>query len=402
MPKYRYVAHTAAGKRRSGTIVSENALSAGFELTGRQLTVKTLRERKRFKEIQLTKKLVKPQEISNMSRQLSAFLQAGVPVIDALESIAQETKSAELKEILPDMTARLRSGDPISEVIAVHAANFPSYYPGIIRSAELSGRLDVVLDQLAEYMDRDLATRRRVKSALTYPIILAIMSTVTVTIMIVFVLPKFKEFFSTFKAKLPFSTRFLLGLGDFAQKSGWMAGLGILIFGVVLRTLARTERGHMVRDRLTLRVPVVKGVVQAAIIERFCRILSTMVAAGIPISAGMSAAIESSDNRVYTKKLVEASEAMLEGRGFAAPIAETGLFPGMVAQMMRVGEETGTLDRQLGVAAEYYEKELNFKLTRMTALFEPLMIVVMGGVVGFVAVALVQAMYGVYSQNGSG
>ena len=137
-----------------------------------------------------------------------------------MEAIAQETKSEELKAMLPDMTAQLRAGDPFSEVIEAHNEHFPSYYPGIIRSAELSGRLDVVLDQLADYIDRDLATRRRVKSALTYPIILGVMSTVTVVIMIVFVLPKFKDFFKTFDAKLPFTTRCLLGLGDFVQNDG--------------------------------------------------------------------------------------------------------------------------------------------------------------------------------------
>jgi type IV pilus assembly protein PilC len=400
MANYRYAARTADGRKQSGRITAENLVSARFELTARQLEVTSLKERKSFSKIELTKKKVKPQDISNLSRQLSAFLQAGVPVIEALDAIGEETKNAELKAMLPEMSAQLRAGDQISEVVAQHAANFPSYYPGIVRSAELSGRLDVVLDQLAEYMDRDLATRRRVKSALTYPIILGIMSLVTVLIMVVFVLPKFKDFFKSFNAELPFTTRMLLGLGEFVEKSGAKVGLGVLVFGIGSYVLLRTERGHLARDRMALRIPVLKGVKQAAIIERFCRILGTMVEAGIPISAGMAAAIDSSDNRVYSRGLSKASAAMLEGRGFAAPISETGLFPGMVTQMMRVGEETGTLDRQLGVAANYYEKELAFKLAKLTALFEPLMIVVMGAIVGFVAVALVQAMYGVYSQSG--
>jgi type IV pilus assembly protein PilC len=161
---------------------------------------------------------------------------------------------------------------------------------------------------------------------------------------------------------------------------------------------ARSERGKLTRDRLLLRVPVLRDVVRAAVVERFCRILSAMVEAGVPISAAMTAAIDSTNNRVFSPALVKASNEMLEGRGLAQPIAESGLFPGTVTQMMRVGEETGTLDRQLEVAATYYEKELTFKLDRLTSLFEPAMIIVMGVIVGFVAIAMVQAMYGVYGQ----
>lgn len=177
-----------------------------------------------------------------------------------------------------------------------------------------------------------------------------------------------------------------------------LAALVAVVAAVVV--VGRTERGRLVRNRLSLRTPLIRDVVRAAVIERFCRILSAMISAGIPLSDGMAAAIDSTDNRVFSRRLVRASEEMLEGNGFATPIAETQLFPGMVNQMMRVGEETGTLDEQLSICARFYERELSFKLNRLTAVFEPLIIVVMGGIVGFVAVALVQAMYGVYGQSG--
>jgi type IV pilus assembly protein PilC len=402
MPKYRYVAVGADGGKQSGAIVAPSASSARFELTNRRLQIRSLRERKKFTEIEITKTRVKPEEIANLSRQLSAFLKAGVPVLEAIDSIAEETKSKQLRPILQEMATRLRAGDPFSVAISAHAEHFPSYYPGIVRSAELSGRLDLVLEQLAAYIDRDLQTRRRVKSALTYPAILGVMSIVTVGILIGFVLPKFKGFFEGFDAKLPVTTRAMLALGDFMETRGWMVGLGAVAFILLVVLFARSERGRRTRDRLVLRVPVLRDVVRDAIVERFCRILSAMVSAGIPISAAMSAAIESTDNRVYDAALVKSSEQMLQGRGLAKPIAETGLFPGTVTQMMRVGEETGTLDRQLDVAAEYYEKELSYKLNRLTTLFEPAMIVFMGAVVGFVAVALVQAMYGIYSQGNLG
>lgn len=343
---------------------------------------------------------IKPQEIADISRQLAAFLRAGIPIIEAVEVMALDASSG-TRALLTSIGVRLREGDSLSEVFAANAKSLPSYYPGIIRSAELSGRLDIVLDQLANYIDRDQETRRRMKSALTYPAILGGLSVITVVVLVGFVLPKFETFFVGLDAELPMSTTLLLGLGRSAKAHGIHAVTAMSLTMLALALFLRTGAGRLLRDRVLLRVPVVKGIVQAAVVERFCRILSTMVRGGIPIADGMTAAIESSDNLVYERSLKTAAREMLEGAGFAGPIAGTTLFPRMVTQMMRVGEDTGTLDHQLEVAATYYERELGHRLQRLTSLFEPAVIVAMGLVVGFVAVALVQAMYGVYSQAGT-
>jgi type IV pilus assembly protein PilC len=401
VPKFKYVAVGANGAKQTGKISAPSSVTARYELIGRQLRVRTLKERKSFTQIEITKKKIKPIDIANLSRQLGAFLRAGISILDALEAISEEATPV-LKRTLVEMADQLRAGDPFSETIATHSEHFPSYFPGIIRSAELSGQLDTVLEQLAGYMDRDLETRRKIKSALTYPIVLGIMSFVTVVVLIGFVLPKFKDFFDGFDAKLPTTTKLLLGLGDFMGSYGHFVFATFGLIGLLVFLYARSERGHLTRDRLSLRLPVVRDVTRASVIERFCRILSAMVQAGIPISDAMTAAIDSTNNRVFAKKLVTASEHMLRGEGMARPLSDTDLFPGMVTQMMRVGEETGTLDQQLEIAADYYEKDLTFKLGKLTALFEPLVIVFMGFIVGFVAIALVQAMYGIYNQSGSG
>jgi type IV pilus assembly protein PilC len=397
MPKFRYSATTPEGKRQSGTITAATSVSARYELISRQLTVKSLRERKAFNKIEITKKKVKPQDIANLSRQLSAFMRAGIPILDALEATSTES-SPEMRVMLQEIAAQLRAGDTFSDAIAAHAENFPTYYPGITRSAELSGQLDVVLEQLAEYIDRDQATRRKVKSALTYPLVLAGMSVVTVVVLVGFVLPKFAVFFKEFGTELPLTTRIMLGAGDVFQAYWWAIFGSVFLAFVLFMTVGRSESGRLFRNRLALRVPAVREVVRASVVERFCRILSAMVQAGIPIADAMAAAIDSTDNRVFKRSLIPASKRMLGGDGLATPLGESGLFPGMVVQMMRVGEETGTLDSQLEIAADFYEKELSFKLERLTALFEPMVIIAMGCVVGFVAVALVQAMYGIYSQ----
>ena len=225
------------------------------------------------------------------------------------------------------------------------------------------------------------------------------MSIVTVVILVGFVLPRFTGFFKEFDAKLPLPTRMLLAFSDFTQQ--WalaIIGVAVAIF-VAFYLALRTDRGQLVKDRVFLRLPVVGDVVQYAVIERFCRIISAMMKAGVPLPEAMQAAIEGANNKVYENALTTAREAMLEGEGIAGPIAASGLFPAAATQMLRVGEETGTLDAQLDSAANYYARELDYKLKKLTSLAEPAIIIFMGVVVGFVAVALVSAMYGVFSSQ---
>jgi type IV pilus assembly protein PilC len=401
LASFRYVATGPSGRRQAGTITAPSAMSARYELVGRQLTIRSLRERKRFNQIEITKKKVKQQDIANLSRQLSAFLRAGIPVIDAIDAISDES-GKEMRRMLQDLASRLRAGEPFSDAITALADSFPSYYPGIVRSAELSGQLDIVLEQLASYIERDLGTRGKIKSALMYPMVLLAMTGVTVVILVGFVLPKFKDFFKGFGAKLPFTTKLLLDIGDLFAAYWWMLALAILVATAILIPFSRSKVGRYLRASVALRTPVVREVVRASVVERFCRILAAMVKAGIPIADAMTAAIDSTDNQVFVRKLIPASEQMLRGEGLARPLGETGLFPGMVVQMMRVGEETGTLDQQLEISANYYEGQLQTKLDHLTTLFEPLIIIVMGVIVGFVAVALVSAMYGIYNKSGVG
>jgi type IV pilus assembly protein PilC len=224
------------------------------------------------------------------------------------------------------------------------------------------------------------------------------MSLVTVGILTIFVLPRFEVFFASLNAKLPLPTRMVLGASRFLGSWWWAVGLGVVGAGVSLFLLLRTTRGKLMKDTLLLKIPVIREVVRFAIIERFCRILASMMGAGVPVPEAMVVVNESTRNVIYEKALAKVRDEMMEGEGIAAPIARAELFPPTVIQMIRVGENTGTLDQQLEVAASYYEQELDYKIKKLTTLFEPAMIVFMGLIVGFVAVALVSAMYGIFSQ----
>ncbi len=228
--------------------------------------------------------------------------------------------------------------------------------------------------------------------------VVAAMSVVTVVVLAVYVLPKFQEFFADLDAKLPLPTRMMMGFTAFMQEWWWAILAGIA--GAVLLYLVAmlTERGRYVRDATLLKLPVIGEAIQYALVERFCRVLASMVTAGVNLTDSLAVTTESLRNRVYIRRLTDATEQMLEGQGIAGPLQRTDLFPGVATQMLRVGEDTGSLDTQLAITAEYFETELDYKIAKLTALFEPAVIIAMGVVVGFVAVALVSAMYGIFTQ----
>ena len=285
-----------------------------------------------------------------------------------------------------------------STAAAAHPEAFPNYYVGILESAELTGNLDKVLNQLADYIDRDTKARGKISAALIYPTVVACMSIVTVGILALFVLPRFVVFFKSFGAKLPLPTRMMMAFSGFVTH-WWYAILALMVITIVgFVAMRRSEKGRARLDAVILKMPVIGDLTQTAILERVCRILSSLLVAGVDLPRSMAVTAESANNSIYRTALESIRVEMMEGQGLAAPIARSGLFPGAAQQMFRVGEETGTLDQQLEVAAEYYSRELETKVDRATALFEPAIIIFMGVIVGFVAVALISAMYGIYSQ----
>ena len=350
-------------------------------------------------QFELTKKKVPRKELMHFSRQLAVFIKAGIPINDALDAIREEMSHKHFRSVVDDMIVSLRDGATFADAAAIHAEAFPPYYLGILRSAELTGQLDVVLVQLSGYIERDLEARRKVTGALTYPAVIAVMSIVVVVILVGFVLPKFQVFFSSLHTRLPLPTRMLLSFGHFTSTQWPFILLALLSITVGTALALRSVRGRTAKDRLLLRLPVVGDLVQHVILERFCRILSSMMRAGVALPEAMRVTTDATTNLVYKRGLTEAREAMIRGEGLAAPLIGTGLFPPSAKQMFRVGENTGTLDTQLETAASYFERELDYKIKRFTNLFEPAVILVMGLVVGFVAVALVSAMYGIFSSS---
>ncbi len=395
MPKFAYSAIDSTGAEIEGTTKADTVGTARQLLVEQNLFPIRIEESRGMLDFELTKEKVKKKNLMNFTRQLAVFVKAGIPITEALTTIGDETTDVALRRALTEMVDDLRNGGLFSASAAQHPQVFPPYYVGILQSAELTGRLDESLDSLAMYLSREIETRAKVVGALAYPLVVMSLAVVTVLILAGYVLPQFKPLFEELGADLPLTTRSMLFFSRFFTDLWYITAIAFLLFAGFVAFLVAHPTGKEIWQRVSLKIPMIGGIVEYAILERFCSVLSTMLQAGVAVPSAMETTTDAVANVVYREQLDIARQQMLEGAGFAQPLMETELFPGAARQMFKVGEETGTLDQQLEVAAEYFNRELEYKIKTFTTAFEPIMIIFVGVVVGFVAVSLVQAMYGV-------
>ena len=395
MPKFAYAAIDTAGAPVEGVTKADTIGAARAILVEQNLFPTKIEERRGMLDFELTKEKVKKKHLMQFTRQLAVFVKAGIPITDALITIGDETEDVALRRALGNLVDDLRNGGLFSAAAATHPEVFPDYYVGILQSAELTGQLDTALESLAEYLEREIDTRSKVVSALSYPMVVMVMAMITVLILAGYVLPQFKPLFEELGAELPLPTRMMLFFSRFFTDLWFITAGFFLVIAAALIFMFKHPTGKLWKERWVLKIPVISGIVHYAILERFCRILSAMLAAGVPLPEGLKTTTDATSNVVYRERLEVARAQMLEGQGFSQPLIDTDLFPGAARQMFKVGEETGTLDMQLEVAGMYFDRELESRIKRFTTMFEPIMIVFVGLIVGFVAVALVSAMYGV-------
>ena len=328
------------------------------------------------------------------SRQLSTFLKVGVPITDAIRLLRSGARSGAFKSALDDINDDLDEGESFSVAISHHPRVFNQLYVDMVRAAEYSGSLERVLLQIANYLQRQDSALKKIRSAMIYPAVITTLAIAVCGVLIVVVLPNFVNLFDEFHADLPLPTKVLIALGAFTQRWRWeiLAVMVVVVFGAFFAL--QTRRGHVFWDHMLIRLPVLGSIVVFAIVERFMRTLATMLRAGIPISQTFDVAIASAGNIRYRRGLESVRKRMVTGDGFSEPLAATGLFSPMVLRMVRVGEETGTLDQSLEQIADFLAEEMDYKVRNMIALMEPSLIIAVGGAVGFVAVSVILPMYG--------
>ena len=397
MPNYAYRGYTETGQRRDGQIEASGTSAAELALWKQGLKVVRISPapaKKTMADYFPSLFHVSRQDIILFTRQLATFVAAGLPMSRALGTIAEESGSPLFKRVILAILEDLEQGQNLSEALVKHPNVFPALYVDLIRVAELTGNLEATLKELANYLRRDLNTVRRVRTAMVYPAVIMVVATVVVIILVFFALPAFVKIFAEFHVQLPLPTRILIAIVEFIRT--WVlaicAGIVVVTGGVIIAL--RTAAGVYAKDQLALKLPIFGPIALSAILNRFARTLGMVLKAGVPLGQTFDAVIAGTGNKVFQRGLTTVKEQMTGGEGFAGPLVRTHLFPPMMTQMVRVGEETGTLDTYLEQAADFYEEELEYRIRAMTSLIEPVMTVAVGLVVGFIAVSLISAMYG--------
>lgn len=389
---------TPAGEKVTTKISSVSRSRARMMVSASGNQVEEVNEAKSIWQFEFGAK-VPGKVLLQVTRQMAAFTSAGISVLDALQLLAESTKHKTMKATLVAMVEDIRDGDTLPRAASEHSAVFPDYYIAILGSAERSGDLTQTFETLAVYLERDISAARALKSAMYYPAVLFGIGTLAIFVLSIYVLPKFEVFFQSLDTDLPWATQMLLVGSRFVGTWWYLLAAAILAIIVGFVVFRRTTNGRFLTDQILLNIPVVGPLVKLVALERFCRILGSLSETGVPLTDSLKLSADVMGNTVFQQGVIKAREGVIGGRGLAEPLAETGIFPAEAVQIFRVGEQSGLLSRQLSHASNFYSGEVDYRLKNLTALIEPLVLLLVGGGTGFVAVALVSAMYGIYSSQ---
>jgi type IV pilus assembly protein PilC len=414
MPTYAYEALNAAGKPQSGTIEASNSDEAVQRIKGEGFFPTAVREQKVKGDgsVKGTDKVKKKKKkgtgltinIGNVSRkhltlftrQLSTLQDAGLPLLRSIQILEAQQKPGQLKAILAGVAEDVEGGTTLSDSMARQPKAFDRLYCKMVNAGEIGGVLDVILQRLANFLEKAQRLRRRVIGALIYPVVVIMVAVVIVTGIMVFVIPKFQEIFNDFNVELPGLTVWLISVslwvagqedGQMVPGAVWILCSPFIVF-LFLKLIRKTGPGRAVTDILVLRVPVLGGMLRKTAVARFTRTLGTLISAGVPILEAIMITRDTSGSYVYEKALTKVHDSIREGETFAGPLREAKVCDALVVNMIDVGEETGDLDAMLMKIADNYDEEVDVAVQGLLSLLEPLMVVVLGGIVGTIVLAL--------------
>ena len=393
---YAYEAITLSGEITKGEVKAASYAEAKRKLEHQELKVLRIMIKQPWYTLEFGR-VVPISVLVQAIRQLSSFAQAGLPISKGLEVLVTSTEHKRMRQSLEELRLEIEGGTTFSEALLHQSKIYPAYFASIIASAERTGDIGISLQTLNEYLDRDLRSSRAVKSALFYPAVLLALAVVAVTLLSVVVLPRFEVFFQSLNVELPATTRALLWVTHFLG-TYWWALLALTFISFILYFWVKSiPRGRIALDTAKMKMPILGNLMKLVAIERFCRVLSTLTQSQVPLPDALSMAGAATGNKVFERDINIDREAVINGEGLSVPLSRSKVFPKVAVQIFRVGEDSGQLGMQLSQASGFYSDELDFKMKNFTSLIEPIVLLVLGLGIGFVSVALVSAMYGIYS-----
>jgi len=400
---FEYLAYTKERQLLKGKISAvseEGAINALNYSDLRVVSLKTVTPFFNFGRLTAAFTTIKPKEVVMFSKQLALLLESGTDVVAALELLQGQITNRALRTIMREVIIAVRGGAKLSQAMARHPKAFSRLYCRTVAIGEETGNLEQVLRQMADYIEKEALAAKKVKSAMIYPIIVVLLVIMVIAIMVFFVMPNFMGLYGALGAQLPLATRALLAVTGFLLSYWWAILVAVLGVAAGLYAYIKTPVGRYWWDSLKLKMPLLGPVTLFSELSRYANTVATLFRAGVPLPEIMTLSIDNAENKVIVNALTTVRDEMLRGQGLSRPMSRNPIFPALIVQMAAVGEGTGNLDATMDTVAQSYEMEANDRTDALIAAITPVTTIIMGAIVGFIALALVSAMYGVFGQIG--
>jgi type IV pilus assembly protein PilC len=383
-----------SGKTSRGIIESGEMTAATKEeviaLLGRRNIIPTIITEKQKKvRILRPRARIKDKDIVVFTRQFATMINAGLPLVQALEILSIQVENKNFGKIIAQVKTDVESGLTYADALKKHPRVFSELYVNMVAAGEAGGVLDTILNRLAAYIEKSMKLKRQVKGALVYPVVVSTIAVLVIAVIMVFVVPTFAKMFTQLGGILPLPTRIVINISNFLAGIGGLMVLGVIVAIIIaIIQFRRTEKGKKITDTILLKLPIFGALINKVAVAKFTRTLGTLVSSGVPILDGLEITAKTSGNKVIEYAVMDVRKAVVAGKTLAEPIAKAGIFPPMVTHMIAVGESTGALDSMLSKIAEFYDEEVDAAVANLTAMMEPLLMVFLGGAVGFIVIAM--------------
>ncbi|MGM0461781.1 MAG: type II secretion system F family protein [Fibrobacterota bacterium] len=392
MPTYQYSGVDKDRKSINGEITQKDKNAVITALRKKGIRPTSIREKKK-NNLGFLAGNVKLDDVSRFTRQFAAMIDAGLPLVQCMDILAAQTEVPVLQNALKDISMDIQGGNTLAESMRKHPKIFDGLYCNMIAAGEASGNLDDILIRLADYMEKNSKLRRKVKGALTYPLVLIVVCVVATTIMLIFVVPTFADLFGGMGRELPASTQLVVNVSDFLTGNIVTIIIAIAAFFFGIFRYGKTENGKRNLDKLALRTPIVGNLILKTAVSRFSQTLGTLLTSGINIIQAMTITAKTAGVKPVEDGLLKAVEEIKGGKSISEPLKDVGIFPPMVLHMIAVGEKTGDISSMLAKVAKFYEEEVDAAVESLTSIIEPIMIVIMGIIIGSILIAMYMPMF---------
>ncbi|MCX5801100.1 MAG: type II secretion system F family protein [Candidatus Eisenbacteria bacterium] len=394
MATFVWKGKSMAGALQSGEAIFDTQDEVVSFLRRKRIAITSIAEKPKDLKISFAvRKKVGTKDLAVFTRQFATMINAGLPLVQCLEILSKQTEKPYFRNIITETMHDVESGATLAGALGKHRKVFDDLFVNMVKAGEEGGILDDILLRLATYIEKAEALKRKVKSAMMYPLVVLVVALGATTFMLLFIIPTFARMFTDFGGQLPIPTRIVLAMSNMLRHYWWALGGGLVGAIVGFRQFYQSASGRMTIDRLQLRVPVLGEVLRKASVARFTRTLGTLVKSGVPILTGLEITANTAGNKVISEAILQTRASIREGETLAAPLKACDIFPAMVVQMIAVGEETGALDEMLRKIADFYDDEVDTAVDTLTSVIEPVMIVVMGVLVGGMVIAMYLPMF---------